>query len=178
MDQVSFARQRARVVRNTLFAVIVCSAAVAAARLWLPKLMTFPSDLPERLAFGAELSALAALWVFIGVVAVSLHRFGSPGEISGAAYAAESQALAVKRASLQNTLEQSVIASSAYLLHASAAGGENLSVTLCCAILFSFGRLWFYVGYVRGAPGRSFGMATTLFSTVIVYAASAAAILT
>ena len=67
---------------------------------------------------------------------------------------------------LQNTLEQTVIASLVYLAWAVMMPPRWLSVVPMAAILFSFGRILFFVGYEKGAASRALGFALGFYSSV------------
>ncbi|MCZ2996086.1 MAPEG family protein, partial [Acinetobacter baumannii] len=65
--------------------------------------------------------------------------------------------MAIRIAFLQNSLEQAVLASGAYLALITLLAGPALSLLVSAAVLFGIGRVTFFLGYQRGAPGRGFG---------------------
>ena len=97
---------------------------------------------------------------------VSSGRFNSPSDIGGSAYSEPSPAIAVARAVLQNTLEQTVLAVGAYLALAVTLRGRELVLIPVLAVLYLAGRGWFAVGYSGGAPGRAGGMVLTAAPTI------------
>ena len=67
---------------------------------------------------------------------------------------------------IQNTLEQSLVASMTYLAWSVLMPGNLLSVVPLASIAFGIGRLLFIVGYGYGAPARAVGFTLSFYVTV------------
>ncbi|MDZ4327764.1 MAG: MAPEG family protein [Pseudomonas sp.] len=163
------ARQRAGLFRTGGLGIVVCVVALAAGYWGLPRFFEFPHDPLDRLMFWARLQVFLLAWVALGVGAVSRGRRQSAQDINGSAYGPPSSGLAIKVAFLQNTLEQAVLASGAYLALVTLLSGPALSLLVAAAILFCIGRVCFYLGYSGGAPGRGFGFVLTMLPTLLGY---------
>lgn len=115
----------------------------------------------DRLAYALKWDIVILLWLAGCVRQVSGGRFKSPADIEGSAFSAASPAIAVKRAVLQNSLEQTVLAVGAHLALAATLRGRELVAIPMLVALFLAGRVWFALGYRKGAPGRAGGMVLT-----------------
>jgi cation transport ATPase len=144
---------------------------VTAAAAWaiLPRLWSFPEDLPARLAFAAQAGVFVLVWVLVAVGIVSTLRRFSAQDIGGSAAGPPSPRLAIHLAFLQNTLEQAVLAVGMYFALASLLAGPWLSLIVAAVVLFALGRVLFFRGYARGVRGRALGMTLTLMPTLLGY---------
>lgn len=73
---------------------------------------------------------------------------------------------------LQNTLEQLVIAVAAHGAFAATAPAEYLVLVPAFSLIFVAGRILFAYGYPFGAPGRALGFALTLMPNLLMLVAS------
>jgi hypothetical protein len=101
---------------------------------------------------------------------VARRRFFSPSDIDGGGLAPASNRISVDIAIVQNTLEQSVLASVLYPSLACLAADDGFLLLPQLLTLFCIGRLAFWIGYRHGAPWRAFGFAATFYPTVFGYA--------
>lgn len=155
-------------------AFLLCMAISVGCAIFLPKLLTFPTEVGSRLAFAIQTSAVHFAVVMVAVRLVSSERYRSAADIGGAAKGPPSPELAVKVAFLQNTLEQAFLGVGAHLVLASVVGGRWLALLVASDVLFAIGRLSFYRCYSDGAGARAFGMATTALATLTCYLAAGA----
>jgi uncharacterized MAPEG superfamily protein len=158
-----------RIHWRVLASLLFCVAILAASRFFLPVWFDFPQALPQRLAFGVQTGLFAFLWPLAGVALVARGRRKSEADIRGSAYSSPSEAIAVQAAFLQNSFEQSVLAAAAWIALATLLSGDDLSLIVGAALLFSVGRITFLAGYPKGAAGRAFGMATTMIPSLLGY---------
>jgi uncharacterized membrane protein YecN with MAPEG domain len=158
--------EQKKIRRAALWASVLCVFKFAAGYVVLPLLFYFPIDLLDRLVFALRIDVFVLLWILICVRMVSRVRFYSAADMGGSAAGPPSAQLAIKAAFLQNTLEQAVIAVAVHLVLATLLRGSALSLIVVAVILFSIGRVAFYVGYPRGAGGRAFGMVVTVLPTL------------
>ena len=140
------------------------------AAFWIaPVVIDLPVALSERLAFAALCWAVPGFVLLVAILMVSTTRRFSPEDIGGQAAGPPSGRLAIKAAFLQNTLEQTVLAAGFYFALAAVAGGAWLALLPVASGLFVIGRVLFYLGYPRGAQGRSLGMALTMMPAALGY---------
>lgn len=160
----------AGVRRQAAWSFLLCAPVLGAAVWWLPQQLEFPADMAGRLAFAARASLFVVLWVLIGVGTIARLRRKTPQDNAGSAYGPPTEQLRVPLAFLQNTLEQAVLASFAILALATVEGKAPLAYIVAMVALFAIGRITFRRGYPRGAPGRAFGIVTTLLPTYGAFA--------
>lgn len=152
------------VIRYGLIGVAIAVGAGLPAYLWAPRdwlQLGVAPDVAERLAFALKWDIPLLIWLAGCVRQVSSGRFRSPADIRGSAFSTPSQAIAIKRAVLQNSLEQTVLALGAHLALAATLRGQELILIPILVALYLVGRVWFALGYARGAPGRAGGMVLT-----------------
>lgn len=115
-------------------------------------------------------SALAGLALVYCIAVIARKRFFHTDVIGGAAYDKPGSEVAVDKAVLQNTLEQTVLAVVAYNGLAAIAPGLGPILLPALVSLFLLGRILFIHGYSKGAGGRSLGFALTFYPTLAAYA--------
>jgi hypothetical protein len=126
--------------------------------------------LPARLQLLA-LSALApAVALAVCIARLAAHRFHTPEDLDGSGLTAGTAQARLLQALLQNTLEQLALAIPVYTAWTLLAPAHLLAVVLTAAFLFIIGRVLFFWGYARGAPGRALGFTLTFYPTVGVLA--------
>jgi hypothetical protein len=145
----------------------VASAAVLGIGLIAPPLALPLGDaMADRIAFALRADLVLGLWLLASVGAVAKGRFFSPRDISGAAYSDPTPRIAVARAVLQNTHEQVTLAVTVHLALATLLPAGQMGAIPLLVILFSIGRLAFWLGYAGGATSRSIGFAMTFYPTI------------
>jgi len=168
-DEIDMAAEEWAIRRDTSIAFAVTVAAFFGAYRWLPGAVDLPTDLAERLGFAALSWAGCCFVLLVAILLVSTGRRFSAADIGGQAAGPPSERLAVKAAFLQNTLEQTVLAAGFHFALAAVAGGAWLALLPVSAALFVVGRVLFYLGYERGAQGRSLGMSLTMLPSALGY---------
>lgn len=161
---MTFDREQRSIVMQSALAVLLCAAVLASGYWWLPPELVgvrTPMALADRFAFALKWNLLIFIWLAGSVRAVSKKRFWSPADRHGSAYSEASPALAVRRANLQNTLEQTVLAVGAHLILATVLRDEELVLIPLLVLLFLVGRAAFAIGYAKSPIARAFGMAVT-----------------
>jgi hypothetical protein len=159
--------EQRRVYRAFGWATLICAVVLAGCHLSIPRIMTMPSGLAERIAFGLQADIFIFACVLVAMRMVSGTRLRSAADIRGSAYGPPSPALAVKAAFLQNTLEQAFMAIGTHLALATLLPGSSLGLIPGAVLLFIGGRIAFYHGYPGGAGGRAFGMIVTVLPTLL-----------
>lgn len=168
-EEIDMSAEERAIRRDTLAALLVTVIAFTGAYFLVPAVATLPGNLPDRLALAALCWAVPGLVLLVAIMMVSTARRFSAADIGGQAAGPPSEKLAVKSAFLQNTLEQAVLAGAFYFALAALAGGPWMALPPVAAVLFVVGRVLFFLGYRRGAGGRSFGMALTMLPAVVGY---------
>jgi len=147
---------------------MVAAAALTVIALLAAYLLSKGGTDPIRLSAPVA-SALAALALVVCIADIAKKRFFDADVIEGAAYDKPGSAVAVDKAVLQNTLEQTVLAVIAYNGLTAVAPGLGPVLLPVLVSLFLVGRVFFIFGYREGAGGRAFGFALTFYPTVAAY---------
>lgn len=112
---------------------------------------------------------LPTLLLIVSIGRLAKYRFFSPEDIDGSGLTSGSQQAGILQSLLQNTLEQIVIAGFVYVAWCLLMPVSWLSAAPICSILFTIGRISFFIGYHKGAPARAFGFALTFYSSVLLF---------
>jgi uncharacterized membrane protein YecN with MAPEG domain len=132
--------------------------------------MPLSPDAPtgERLAFAIWADAFIALWLATSIGMLARHRFFTPEDIDGGGLSVGSETANVLQSTLQNTLEQSVVAVLAHLAWSILMPVSWISAIPAAVFLFVCGRVLFARGYRGGAPSRAVGFALTFYPSVLM----------
>ena len=161
-ERLNLKQEQRKIVRNAIYALLLCGAVFLISHLLLPQLVDLGDDgLESRLTFWAGTNLFVLLWLMYSVRLVSRGRFRSREDNRGSAYSRPSAAIAVAVANLQNTLEQSVLFMFTQLGLVLLLGADARPLLVASVVLFLTGRVTFLIGYPQGAAARSFGMALT-----------------
>jgi hypothetical protein len=172
MPAVDLAQERRALFKRAAVAIALCAVVLVLAGAVLPKVLSFPDDDAVRWTFWARLQLVPWLWVAYAMGAVSRARRQSAQDVMGSAYGTPSEIVAVRRAFLQNTLEQAALWTSASLALTTWLHGSALAVLIGAAILFCLGRFSFLRRYPDGAAARGFGFVLTALPTLAGFAAA------
>jgi len=167
MVAVSLRRQR----RAGLGYIAVGS--VIAVGVWFAVLGALPpltglEDLGARMAFTLKCFGVAVLFTLVlGVEAVAHERLMSPAfnPLDGF----ETPRLRVNQRFLQNTLEQTVVfAAALFGLAAYSPTGGAMRAVVATSVVWTLGRILFWLGYHRSAAGRAIGEPGSMVLSMIV----------
>ena len=136
--------------------------------LWGPRLLSMDASVSERIAFALRADAFIALWLGISVALLARHRFFTPEDIDGGGLTRGTDMAQVLQATLQNTLEQTVLAVLVHCIWAIVMPSSWISAVPAAVILFLCGRVLFLRGYRGGAPARAVGFTLTYYPTVLM----------
>ena len=106
----------------------------------------------------------------INIALVANHRFFTPEDIDGGGLSAGTARVRLLQSMLQNTLEQTVLATAVHLIWASVMPADWQAAIPAAALLFAVGRVLFWRGYARGAPSRALGFGLTFYPSVAMLA--------
>ncbi len=153
------------VVRGVVPAAVLAAVGLCGVSLLIP-ITALPVDEPgARLAWALQWALLPVLTLIIAIMRVGNYRFSSSEDIDGGGLTNPTPQIQILRAVLQNTLEQTVLAVTVYLIWAAVMPFRWLRVIPVAALLFVVGRVLFARGYSRGAPGRAMGFGMTMYPT-------------
>lgn len=107
-----------------------------------------------------------ALCLLVSIAALARQRFFEPQDIDAMAASGGTQKAAMMSAIIQNTLEQSALAALVYTISALMLPAGWTDAVFWASILFLIGRIFFALGYRKGARSRAFGFAITFYPTI------------
>lgn len=117
--------------------------------------------------------SVAVLWCLIPTVflAASIgrlakHRFFSPEDIDGGGLSDGTEQAKLLQSLLQNTIEQTLLASLVYCAWSVVMPATWLSVVPISALAFGLGRILFFMGYDKGAPSRAIGFTLSFYPSI------------
>lgn len=126
------------------------------------------ADAGERLAFAVKWTALGAVPLFAAIVAVGNARALS--EAIDPTAGKESQAMIIDGRVVDNTTQQYVLFVAACLAVAAVSRGDQLGLVAAAAVIFTFCRFAFWIGYRIDPLYRAFGFASTAYLNLILFA--------
>ncbi len=146
-----------------LSALALAAAIAAPPAAWLPA-----PGAAEALAQALRWDVLVAACLAVNVGVLARHRFFTPEDIDGGGVSRNTPRAGVLQATLQNTLEQAVLALGTHAAWAATMPAAWQAAVPAAALLFVAGRLLFWRGYARGAPARALGFALTFYPSVVM----------
>ena len=156
------------VVSGIIIGVTVTMVVILGAILAGPNALSPEATSGERIAFALSTDAIIALWLAISIALLARHRFYSPDDIDGSGLTDGTETANILQATLQNTLEQTVLAVLVHLSWAILLPVSWISAIPAAVVLFLCGRMLFVRGYRGGAPTRAFGFALTYCPSVLM----------
>jgi hypothetical protein len=128
------------------------------------------ADAGDRLAFAAKWIAIAAAPLFFAIVAVGNRRFLT--EAIDPLLGKESPAMIVNGRVVDNNVQQYLLFVVAAFAVAAAADGPQLGLVSAASLLFIVFRFAFWIGYRIHPLYRAFGMSSTAYLNVLLFAAA------
>lgn len=125
-----------------------------------------PVAAQDPLRFSLTWDTLVVGCLAFNIALLARHRFFVPDDIDGGGLTNGTSAARILQATLQNTLEQTVLALSVHLIWASTMPRNWQAAVPVKACLFAIGRILFWRGYKDGAPARALGFALTFYPSV------------
>lgn len=161
------------VLRGLLAGLLLTAAALSLAILAPWRRMLPSQPFPATLAHALKWDVLLALCLVVHVALLGRHRILTPEDIDGSGLTTATPRARVLQATLQNTLEQAVLALVAHMAWSAVMPLHWQAAVPAAALLFVTGRALFLRGYARGAPSRALGFTLTFFPTVALLALTA-----
>lgn len=165
--QTGVLRGMAAGLAGTLLALGLALAVAPAALLPEP-------GLPAALAHALRWDALVVACLAINIAMLARHRFFTPDDIDGGGLSAGTPTAHILQSTLQNTLEQTVLALATHAVWATTMPRAAQAAVPVAAMLFVVGRVLFWRGYAHGAPSRALGFALTFYPSVAMLVSLAA----
>ncbi len=122
----------------------------------------------QRITFALKTDLLLALWLGVSIGRLAGHRFFTPDDIDGSGLTQGTEQASVLQSTLQNSLEQTVLAVLAHTIWAVTMPSSWMAAVPAAAILFLCGRILFTRGYSGGAASRALGFALTFYPSVLM----------
>ena len=142
--------------------------AIIGAIVMEPAVLAPDATASDRLAFALCADTFIALWLGVSIGLLARHRFFTPEDIDGGGLTRGSETANVMQATLQNTLEQTVLAVLVHLAWATLMPASWIMAIPAAVMLFVSGRVLFARGYRGGASSRAFGFALTFYPSVLM----------
>jgi MAPEG family len=149
-------------------AIILAAVVLLNAPNWFSDFAPSNYDVAARLAFAVTWLVVPGLTLFAGVFGASRRGFYADA-IEGTRSPA-SHSLEINLRYNQNTIEQVILASVGWLALSQILPRDELVLIPAMAVLFTVGRLTFWVGYALHPMARTFGMTLTVVPTIVAYA--------
>lgn len=165
---------QAGVLRGMAIGLATSGLALTAAVVVAPAALLPGPGPAAALAHALRWDLLPLACLAINIALLARHRFASPADIDGGGLTAGTPAARRLQATLQNTLEQVVLAVGTHLVWAATMPRRWQAAVPAAALLFAAGRLLFWRGYARGAAARALGFALTFYPSVVLLLALAA----
>jgi uncharacterized membrane protein YecN with MAPEG domain len=154
------------VLRGMVSGVIATLLALTIAIVAHPSAPAPDQGFPAALTHALSWDVLIAACLMVNIGLLARHRFFTPDDIDGGGLTKGTQQAQVLQSTLQNTLEQAVLAVSVHAMWAAIMPETWQAAVAAAAILFVVGRVFFWRGYARGAPARALGFALTFYPSV------------
>ena len=156
------------VLKGITIGAAITVAVIVGAILAGPMVLSPEATIAERLSFALWADVFIALWLGISIALLARHRFFTPEDIDGGGLSRGSETANVLQSTLQNTLEQSVLAVLVHLAWSILMPASWISAIPAAVFLFLCGRVLFVRGYRGGAPSRAVGFALTYYPSVLM----------
>ena len=113
---------------------------------------------------------IPAVFLAASIGRLAKHRFFTPEDIDGGGLSNGSAQSLLLQSLLQNTFEQTLLASLVYCAWSIVMPATSLSVVPIAALAFGLGRILFFTGYKKGAPSRAIGFTLSFYPSIIMLA--------
>jgi hypothetical protein len=122
----------------------------------------------DRLSIAVSSCVIPTVFLGASIGRLAKHRFFTPEDIDGGGLSTGTQQANVLQSLLQNTIEQSLLATLVYFAWSIVMPATWLSVVPIAALSFGVGRLLFFRGYKGGAASRAIGFTLSFYPSIIM----------
>jgi hypothetical protein len=154
------------VLRGMLAGVVITLLALLFSILSPPAAMLPEPGVAAAFAQALMWDVLLVATLALNIALLARHRFFTPEDIDGGGLTEGTPRAHVLQSTLQNTLEQVVLAFCVHLIWAGTMPQAWQVAIPAAAMLFVVGRILFWRGYARGAAARALGFGLTFYPTV------------
>ena len=154
------------VLRGMLAGVVITLLALGFSILSPSAALLPEPDVAAALKQALTWDALLVVTLALNIALLARHRFFTPEDIDGGGLTEGTPRAQILQSTLQNTLEQMVLAFAAHQIWAAVMPRGWQGAIPAAAVLFIVGRILFWRGYARGAPARALGFALTFYPTL------------
>lgn len=154
------------VLRGMATGAVATLLALTVAIVAQPPAFTPSQGHPGALAHALSWDVLIVACLMVNIGLLARHRFFTPDDIDGGGLSRGTPQAQMLQSTLQNTLEQTVLAISVHAIWATSMPDTWQGAVPAAAMLFLLGRVLFSRGYARGAPARAPGFALTFYPSV------------
>lgn len=165
---MSLTNKQRGVLRGIVIGAIVTVAVMVATMIVGPELLAQDATIGERIAFALKADLVIVIWLGLSIGWLARHRFFTPDDIDGGGVTRGTETALVLQATLQNTLEQTVLAVLVHVIWAVTMPVAQSATIPAAVILFLIGRVLFVRGYAGGAPSRAVGFALTFYPSMLM----------
>lgn len=156
------------VFRGMAVAMGISVAALLAALFFQPAGLLPGAPFPQTLGAALGWDVLVVACLAAAIANLARHRFFTPEDIDGGGLTPGTAQVRVLQATLQNTLEQAVLAVGVHAIWSAVMPLSWQAAVPVAAILFLVGRILFVRGYAAGAPSRALGFALTFYPSMLM----------
>lgn len=155
-----------RTVALGMVSAFIASVLIVVGAIFINVSFVENNSLDARFQFAAPFLLLSAIPQVLGIVSIASYRFFNQNVIDGSNPESD-QSLQLKRAYLQNTTEQTLLAWPIYGVLTIVLPLDWIILVAVLPVWFVICRALFSMGYKRGVGARSFGFAGTFYATLI-----------
>lgn len=156
------------VLAGMVIAVAITVLAIGAAVVFAPPWLLAGGAFPATIAFSLKWDVAIVFCLAASIGMLARHRFFTPEDIDGSGLSPGTARAHVLQSTLQNTLEQAVLAVAVHSAWAVAMPAAWLGAVPAAVALFVIGRVLFWRGYGKGAAARSLGFALTFYPSLLM----------
>jgi len=127
-------------------------------------------SLTDKLKLFSKVITVFAVCFGFAIGIIARYRFFTSSVIGGSGLTKSTHMLNILSSILQNTLEQTILATLVYFSWIMIVPPTWLSVIPIMTIIFIIGRILFAIRYKNGAIARSFGFVLTFYPTMLMLA--------
>lgn len=134
-------------------------------------------DSVNRLNVAISCCLIPAFFLTVSIGRLAKHRFLTPEDIDGGGLSDGTPQAKILQSLIQNTIEQSLLASFVYCAWSVVMPAQWLSTVPSAALAFGLGRILFFTGYNKGAQARALGFTLSFYPSLVMLFAIIATLL-
>jgi uncharacterized MAPEG superfamily protein len=164
----SLTDKQSGVLKGIVIGAVITVVVIAGSIILGPKFLAQGLSASERIAFSLKSDLAITFILAISISRLARHRFFTAKDIDGSGLTQSTETAKVMQATLQNTLEQAVLAVLVHMTWVVTMPADRDATIPAAAVLFLTGRILFIRGYSGGAPSRALGFALTFYPSMLM----------